>query len=672
MKIILLYRKFSCLNSLICKVAKVAVLFLVLPISTTWAVDAPAVSTADKISKGRFTFYASPGGTGNLFSREHPGSLAGVQAKVRSITSAMKENIVIHLMGGTYRLDSTLNFLPGDSGTNGYTVIWQACPGEVPILSGGRAISQWTLFDKKQNIWKAKIERSLKLRQLYVNGQRAVRARTPNMTCKSDKGPYARIFSWNKNQPKIASTLLANLTKPGEVECCVNHYWQHFRYRLASFSTTGDTTLLSFRLPEVGIEHPFIDNRAPFILENAFEFLDAEGEWYLDSENTNLFYIPRKGEQMDKAQVVVPVLETILNIAGTNGNRVHDIEFRGISFQYSNWTAPDDRGYTSAQAAIGMDIPGMVEVSLANHLLFERNVFKHAGGFGLVFSTYSDHNRIEGNVFTDISANGIVMNPMFTKTGNQNLKDSLYSWMVSGDALRKLQASSQYDIIRNNLVEYCGRDYNDAVGIYASLPDHLLIQHNEVRNLTYSGISVGWSWRKEQTPHRDGEISNNKVHDVCLTNPDGGAIYILGTVSGNGTHIHHNYTYNVFSPNGWAASWAMAGLYTDGPGANNILLDFNVINNCTSAFQNGTHTSHPNLNFNNNYWQCPKLWCGNGAGDDNEPDTKAEESGNIRITDNQWPAEAITIMDQAGIEPKYQDILNREEISPDGKNPDIR
>ena len=66
------------------------------------------------------------------------------------------------------------------------------------------------------------------------------------------------------------------------------------------------------------------------------------------------------------------------------------------------------------------------------------------------------------------------------------------------------------------------------------------------------------------------------------------------------------------------------------------------------------------------------MLCGNGAGDDNEPDTKAEESGNIRITDNQWPAEAITIMDQAGIEPKYQDILNREEISPDGKNPDIR
>ena len=456
MKIISIYPEIRCPNSLIYKVAAVAVLFLLLTISVSWAVVAPVVSTADKISNTQFTFYASPDGTGNLFSREHPGSLSGVQAKVRSVTSAMKGNIVIHLMGGTYRLDSTLNFLPWDSGNNGHTVIWQACPGEVPVLGGGMAISQWTLFDKKQNIWKAKIERSLNFRQLYVNGKRAVRARTPNMTCKSDKGPYARIFSWNKNQPKIASKLLANLTKPGEVEFCVNHYWQHFRYRLASFSVTGDTAILSLKLPEAGIEHPFIDDHAPFILENAYEFLDAEGEWYLDSGNNTLFYKPRKGEIMAKALVVIPVLETILAITGTNGTKVHDIQFCGISFQYSNWTAPDDRGYTSAQAAIGMDIPGMVEVSYANHLLFERNIFMHAGGFGLVFSSYSDHNRIEGNVFTDISANGIVMDPMFTKTGNPNLKDSLYSWMVSEGALRNLNASSQYDIIRNNLVEYCG------------------------------------------------------------------------------------------------------------------------------------------------------------------------------------------------------------------------
>ena len=658
MKITLRYREFNCLNIQSFKCALLAGLYLLFAVSESFAVVLEGGINGDKNIHTPIEFYVAPHGKGDLFSQRHPGLLAGVQAKVRSITPEMKGNIVINLMGGTYQLDSTFKFLPQDSGNDGYVVIWQACPGEVPVLGGGKTVSHWTLFDKKKNIWKAKIEKSLNFRQLYVNGERAVRARTPNLTCSLDKGPYSRILSWNNFHPIIQSSLLSGLTKPGKVEFCVNHYWQHFRYRLASYSTTGDSTILSFKLPEGGIEHPTIDDHAPFILENAYEFLDAEGEWFLDSENNALYYKPRKGELMANAKVIIPALETILNIAGTPTAKVRNIQFRGISFQYSNWTAPDERGYTSAQAAIGMDIPGIVEVSYASNILFERNVFKHAGGFGLVFCSGSDHNRIEGNIFTDISANGIVMDPRYTNRGNQNQKDSLYSWMVSEDAMRTLKASNQYDIIRNNLVEYCGRDYNDAVGIYASLPDHLLIQHNEVRNLTYSGISVGWSWRKEQTPHSDGEISYNKVHDVCQTNPDGGAIYILGTVSGKGTHIHHNYTYNVNSPNGWAASWAMAGLYTDGPGANNILLDFNVINNCTSAFQNGTHTSHPNLRFNNNYWQCPKLWCGNGAGGDDEPDTKASESGNIQITGNQWPAEAITIMDQAGIEPKYQDILN--------------
>jgi len=672
MKIILRYRELSCLEIRFFKFALLAGLYLFLAVAKTFAGVPPVLVNGERNENTQIEFYVSPHGKGNLFSREHPGSLTGVQSKVRSITSAMKGDIIINLLGGTYPLDTTFNFLSGDSGNNGYTVIWQAYPGATPVLSGGTTVCHWSLFDKKNNIWKAKIKRSLKFRQLYINGQRAVRARTPNMTSISDKGPYARLFSWNKNHPIVSSSLLANLQKPGHVEICVNHYWQHFRYRLASFSVTGDSTMLTLKLPEAGIEHPFIDDHAPFILENAYEFLDAEGEWYLDSENNSLFYKPRKGETMNKVQTVIPVLETILNIEGSAGKKVHDIEFRGISFQYSNWTAPDDRGYTSAQAAIGMDIPGMVEVSHASHILFERNVFKHAGGFGLVFSSFSDHNRIEGNIFTDISANGIVMDPMYTKTGNQIQKDSQYSWMVSEGAMRTLQSTSQYDIIKNNLVEFCGRDYNDAVGIYASLPDHLLIQHNEVRNLTYSGISVGWSWRKEQTPHRDGEISYNKVHDVCLTNPDGGAIYILGTVSGNGSHIHHNYTYNVGSPNGWAASWAMAGLYTDGPGANNIKLDSNVIKNCTSAFHNGTHTSHPNLHFNNNYWQCPKLWCANGAGNDNEPDTKANDSGNIRIAENQWPAEAITIMEQAGIEAQFQDILKIEEISSNPKKQKAR
>jgi hypothetical protein len=612
------------------------------------------VRTDKNLSKAQMVFYASPAGSGEICSNDHPGSLTSVRNKVRKITPAMKRNIVINLKGGTYHLKSAIQLGPEDSGTNGFSVVWQANPGEVPKVSGGKVITGWSLFDKRKNIWKTNVGSSFHFRQLYVNGTRAIRARIPNMECNPDKGPYARIYSWNNFHPVIPASLLTSLKNNGKVEFCVNHYWQHFRYRIDSLFINGDSAKLSFRLPEAGIEHPCIDDSAPFFIENAYELLDAEGEWFLNSENGDLFYKPFKGEIPENVQIIAPTLETVLRIDGSSSEKVHDIQFRGITFEHSTWLAPDERGYTAAQAAIGMDIPGIVEVSNANHILFERNIFKHAGGFGLVFSSYSDHNRIIGNVITDISANGIVMDPMFSKTKYENVKDSVYSWMVSENGMKTFKASSSYDLIKNNLVEFCGRDYNDAVGIYASFPEHLIIEHNEIRNLTYSGISIGWSWRKEITPHRDDEVSYNKIHDVCLTNCDGGGIYILGKVSGNGTRVHHNYIYNVNSPNGWASSWPMAGLYCDGPGSTNVLFDYNVVNNCRAAFQNGTHTNNPNLQFNNNYWRCVKLWSGNGAGD--EANTKAKEYGNVHVTDNNWPEEAKTIMRNAGIEAEYQDI----------------
>jgi hypothetical protein len=95
-------------------------------------------------------------------------------------------------------------------------------------------------------------------------------------------------------------------------------------------------------------------------------------------------------------------------------------------------------------------------------------------------------------------------------------------------------------------------------------------------------------------------------------------------------------------------------LYCDGPGVTNVLLDSNVIRNSFNAFQNGSHIEKPNLRYFNNYWQCETLWYDNGA----IKGCEAMEKRNINITDDNWPAEAVSIMKNAGIEVEYQDILN--------------
>jgi hypothetical protein len=85
----------------------------------------------------------------------HPCSIGKAKAKVRTLNSHMRADIVVRLAGGTYRLSAPLTFTRADSGANGHTVSWQAAPGARPVISGARKATGWTQLDPAQNIWKA-------------------------------------------------------------------------------------------------------------------------------------------------------------------------------------------------------------------------------------------------------------------------------------------------------------------------------------------------------------------------------------------------------------------------------------------------------------------------------------------------------------------------------------
>ncbi|WP_194923681.1 hypothetical protein [Catenulispora pinisilvae] len=54
----------------------------------------------------------------------------------------MTGDIVVSLTGGTYRLSTTFQLGPRDSGQNGHTVLWQAAPGQTPVISGATQTEQ--------------------------------------------------------------------------------------------------------------------------------------------------------------------------------------------------------------------------------------------------------------------------------------------------------------------------------------------------------------------------------------------------------------------------------------------------------------------------------------------------------------------------------------------------
>ena len=127
---------------------------------------------------GPALFVDASGSDDNPGTQDAPfATLQKARDAVRAINSSMTSDINVYIRGGRYPLSQTLTFDQGDSGTNGYRVIYRAYPGEIPHISGGQKISGWT--SAGNGLYKTNVG-GLRFRQLYVNDARATRARTPS------------------------------------------------------------------------------------------------------------------------------------------------------------------------------------------------------------------------------------------------------------------------------------------------------------------------------------------------------------------------------------------------------------------------------------------------------------------------------------------------------------
>ena len=103
------------------------------------------------------TLYVSPSGSGTACSSSAPCSLSQAKSTVEGLVGSMTGDIAVFLAGGTYRLSSTFQLGPQDSGQNGHTVSWQAAAGQTPVISGATQVTGWSQYDASRNIWRASV-----------------------------------------------------------------------------------------------------------------------------------------------------------------------------------------------------------------------------------------------------------------------------------------------------------------------------------------------------------------------------------------------------------------------------------------------------------------------------------------------------------------------------------
>ncbi|MCR6483614.1 hypothetical protein M8542_12380 [Amycolatopsis sp. OK19-0408] len=615
---------------------------------------AVTLTTPAGAAPGR-TLVVAPDGRGEACSPHRPCALESASQRL----AVERGDVTVLLHGGTYRLSRTLE-LPRTAAK----VAFRAAPGETPVLTGARRVTGFTRTDGTRDIYTARVPAGTDTRQLFVDGVRAERART---------ALNPATFTATATGFRTPDPAFAALTNQPGIEVVQENKWKHLRCPLTSITPDGGGSALTVQ-PEcwrnnntavINRQFPFNGNGLPKLdgvswVENAPELLTRPGQWYLDRAAGKLSYIPLPGQDMTRADVELPLLETLVEASGTPGhltpvddgagaytgawttsaNRafgdyqdgvhvtttpgasvsytfsgtgldvlaetntgqgaftatvdgrpdprphtetgdvrlaqqvvysigelpkgrhtvtltsrsdrpflvdafvvtpeavrpVRDLSFTGLTFTGTTWTLPSRDGYVDNQAGVQWAAaaphapirpPAALEIHRGRDVSVGGSTFRQLGGAGLAFADGTQSSRVTRSRFEDIAAGGIAIGEV----------DDYY---LTDPARMTLDTT-----IADTTITDVGRDYHDAVGVWAGHGRRITLEHNEIARTPYSGISLGWGWgwaspcelqakqglpacRRGTLYSGDNHIVGNDIHDVMRTLLDGGPIYTLG------------------------------------------------------------------------------------------------------------------------------------------------
>lgn len=508
----------------------------------------------------------------------------------RTEDNRIQGGITIYMEGGTYAFHEPVFIRPEDSGTKESPTTIRSVGDEKVILSGGISINGWK---KQGKVWVADVPafkgRPLDFRQLWVNGKKAVRARDVE-----DFEKMNRICSVDeKNEilyvPAVSIRRLidnkGNL-KAKYAEMVLHQMWCVANLRIRSVEVQGDSAAIRFHQPEsrIQFEHPWPrpmvttdGHNSAFYLTNARELQDVPGEWYHDIDARKVYYYPREGEKMQEAEVIVPAVETLVRVEGTLDRPVCHIRFEKITFSYTTWMRPSEKGHVPLQAGMyltdGYRIDPKMQRNYLNHPLdnqgwlgrpaaavcvvaarqidFERCRFEHLGSTGLDYEEAVQGGVVRGCLFRDIAGNGLLVG---------SFSPAAHETHLPYDPADRREVCTQQHINNCYFTEIGNEDWG-CLAIAAGYVGDVNIEHNEISEVPYSGISLGWGWTQTVNCMRNNRVHANLIHHYAKHMYDVAGIYTLGSqpksyVTENCVHSIYKPGY-VHDPNHWFY------LYTD-------------------------------------------------------------------------------------------------------------
>lgn len=527
--------------------------------------------------------YVSPAGSGkNPGTKEAP--LQSIQAAVNLAAKQMNEYwdgpVTVYLAGGVHEISAPIRV------TGDVQLTIASAPGEQAVISGGRVLEnavegEWN----GMRLWTVDLP-EVKASKWYFRSLFAGENRRPR-ACLPREG-----FYWMEDVPghSVKDALFDGasrfIAKEGDMRQFRNltdaeihafHYWTDEHMPIASYDPET-REVVSTHQSVFALKDDEMPRFAKYRVENIFEGLLEQGDWYLDRSEGRLYYLPADGETVENTTLIAPVTEQLLVAENVSGLTVD-----GVTFAYTDWsihqnmrpTFPqlkDEILYASAPQG-NSNLPGVISFTNAKYCAVTRCEIKHVGLYAIDLYYNCKNMRIQGNVMHDMGAGGVKLN--------------------GATAAQPREERTQYVTVADNDIGLGGRVFLAGIGVIALHANHIRIVHNYIHDLYYSGVSCGWQWNYDESSCFDNTIEYNHIQSLghgILS--DMGGIYTLSVQPG--TKIRWNLIHDIEKANygGWA-------IYPD-EGSSHILIENNVCYDTSSSVFH-QHYGRENI-VRNNIW----------------------------------------------------------------------
>lgn len=422
---------------------------------------------------------------------------------------------------------------------------------------------------------------------LYVNGKPAKPARYPK------EGTLKAITTENPNGSVLGNgskwfiAFKEDLNHLKGVEDAIvsfNHYWIDEHSPVEAYDRETGMLTLKYR-SRFFISVNYDQNKRSdlnYYLENIAETFSAPGVWFLDVKKGMLYYIPNEDENSDELEIIAPTVKHFANIHGTSDNKVTGIRFRNLDFiatkgdycstsdLVSNPDTPDETYAADAQSCYAAH--GAFRFENADVCAIENCHISCTGVHAIEINKGCENMRIENCRISECGAGGIKI------------------WGTAAADTEDLRPTN-HNIIRGNIIKNCGKRWAASCGVLICHSAHNEVSDNEICNLEYSGVSVGWVWGYDHSTTYGNIIRNNHIHHIGQGRlSDMGGIYLLGKQ--HGTVVSGNIVHDVISSN-----YGGMGIYTD-EGSSYITVENNIVFRCKECCYQHHYGKHNTVRGN--------------------------------------------------------------------------